>query len=81
MKKNCDVNAQELKGRLNARLEHPDEDKPKAALLACGLAAGIVMSAVIAIKVLPLAVLILAILGLGLALRLWGRFCYTPCPI
>jgi hypothetical protein len=81
MEKNCHVNGQELEGRLNAGLEHPDQDKLKPVLLACGVAAGIVVSAVIAVKLMPLAVLILAILGLAVALKLWQRLCYTPCPI
>ncbi len=78
MKKNCHMKWQELKGRLNARLQHLDKDKLKAVLLACGVAAGIVAAFLIAIKLLPVAVLILAILGLGLALQVWDRLRYLP---
>ena len=80
MKKNCHAKWQEIKGRLNARLQHLDKDKLKAVLLACGVAAGIVAAVVLAIKMLPVAALILAALGLGAALRFWERLRYLPRP-
>jgi Flp pilus assembly protein TadB len=69
-----------IKGRLAAKVAQVDKENLKVVLLACGVAVGIVASVVFALKLLPLAVLILAILGLGLALRLWERLRYLPRP-
>jgi Flp pilus assembly protein TadB len=80
MKKNCHVKRKELKGRINTRLQHLDKDKLKAVLLACGVAAGIVAAVIVAIKLMPLAALFLAILGLGAALRFWERLRFLPRP-
>ena len=80
MKKNCHAKWQELKGRFNARLQHLDNDKLKAVLLACGVAAGIVAAVILAIKLMPVAAVLLAALGLGAALRFWERLRYIPRP-
>ena len=55
-------------------------ERLKALLLACGVAAGIVAAVVISIKLMPLAAVILAALGLGAALRFWERLRYIPRP-
>lgn len=80
MRKNCHVKWQELKGRLNARLQHLDKDKLKAVLLGCGVAAGIVAAVILAIKLMPVAAVLLAALGIGAALRFWERLRYMPRP-
>ena len=69
-----------IKGRLAAKVAQVDQEKLHEVLLGCGVAVGIVASVVLALKLLPLAVLILAILGLGLALRFWERLRYLPRP-
>jgi len=69
-----------IKGRLAAKVAQVDEARLKAALLGCGVAVGIVVSAVIAIKLMPLAVLILGILGLAVVLRLFEWMRYLPLP-
>ena len=69
-----------IKGRLAAKVAEMDKEKLKAVLLASGVALGIVAAAVAAIKLMPLAVLILAILGLGAALRFWERLSFLPRP-
>jgi Flp pilus assembly protein TadB len=61
-----------IKGRLAAKIAQLDKEKFQEVLLGCGVAVGIVASVVLAIKLMPLATLILAFLGLGIALRLWG---------
>jgi Flp pilus assembly protein TadB len=61
-----------IKARLAAKVAQVDQEKLHEVLLGCGVAVGIVASVVLAIKLLPLATLILAFLGLALALRLWG---------
>ena len=69
-----------IKGRLAAKVAQVDQEKLREVLLGCGVAVGIVASVVLALKLLPLAVLILALLGLGLALRFWERLRYLPRP-
>ena len=80
MKKNCRVQWEELKGRLAARVAQMDKERLKAALLACGVAAGIVAAAIAAIKLLPVTAIILAALGLGAALRFWQQLRHMPRP-
>jgi Flp pilus assembly protein TadB len=69
-----------IKGRLAAKVAQMDKEKLKALLLAAGVAAGIVAAVILAIKLVPVAAVILAILGLGVALRFWERLRYLPCP-
>ncbi|MCX6921808.1 MAG: hypothetical protein NT154_01105 [Verrucomicrobia bacterium] len=69
-----------IKGRLAAKVAQVDKEKLRAVLSACGVAAGIVAAVLIAIKLMPAAALILAILGLGLALQVWDRLRYQPRP-
>ena len=69
-----------IKGRLAAKVAEVDKERIKAVLLACGVAAGIVLAVTIAIKLLPIAAVLLAALGLGAALRFWDRLRYIPRP-
>jgi len=70
----------QIKGRLAARMAQVDKEKLKEVLLACGVAAGLAIAVVIAMKLLPIAAVILAALGLGAALRFWERLRYMPRP-
>jgi hypothetical protein len=65
---------------LAAKVAQVDKEKLKALLLACGVTAGIVAAVIVAIKLLPVAAVILAALGLGAALRFWERLRYVPRP-
>ena len=69
-----------IKGRLAAKVAQVDQEKLHEVLLGCGVAVGIVASVVLAIKLMPLATLILAVLGLAVALRLWGLLPFLPRP-
>ena len=69
-----------IKGHLAAKVAPVDQEKLHEVLLGCGVAVGIVASVVLAIKLMPLATLILAFLGLALALRLWGLLPFMPRP-
>jgi hypothetical protein len=65
---------QRIKGRLNARFSQMDPETLKRILTAAGVAAGVVIAILIAIKLTPIALVLLAILGLSFVLRIWGRF-------
>ena len=67
-----------IKGRLAAKVALVDKEKLRAVLLACGVAAGIVAAVIIAVKLLPVAAVLLAVLGLGAALQVWDRLRYMP---
>ena len=67
-----------IKARLAAKVAQVDQEKLHEVLLGCGVVVGIVASVVLAIKLMPLATLILAFLGLALALRLWGLLPFMP---
>jgi hypothetical protein len=65
---------QRIKGRVAARLCQMDPETLKRILTAAGVAAGVIIAILIAIKLTPIALVLLAILGLGFVLRIWGRF-------
>ena len=69
-----------IKGRVATKVAQMDQEKLHEVLLGCGVTVGIVASVVLAIKLMPLATLILAFLGLALALRLWGLLPFMPRP-
>ena len=69
---NSESKRNQFKARLAAKIAQVDKEKLHDVLLGCGVAVGIGASVVLAIKLMPLAMLILAFLGLALALRLWG---------
>ena len=71
---------QRIKGKLAARLAQVDPKKLRQVLLACGVAAGTVVAVLLAIKLMPVAVTLLALLGLWLLIQLWDRLRYFPRP-
>jgi Flp pilus assembly protein TadB len=71
---------QRIKGKLAAKLAQVDPKKLRQVLLACGIAAGTVMAVLLAIKLMPVAVTLLALLGLWLVIQLWDRLRYFPRP-
>ena len=71
---------QRIKGQLATKVAQVDREKLKALLLACGVASGIVAAVILAIKLMPVAAIILAALGLGAALRFWEKLRYLPRP-
>jgi len=77
-KKKRKLNWQELKDRIEHKLAGLDREKLKKVLLACGIAAGMVLAVVVAIKMFPVGVLLLALLGLATALRFWERLRWIP---
>jgi hypothetical protein len=69
-----------VKGRINARLAQIDPDTLKRILTAAGVAAGVIIAILIAIKLTPIALVLLGLLGLAFLLRLWDRLRYFPRP-
>src|SRR6266581_42071 len=54
-RKKCKVNWQQMKQKLNAKLAGLDKEKLKQVLTACGIAAGVVLAIVFAVKLVPIA--------------------------
>jgi hypothetical protein len=69
-----------VKDRFVAKVAAMDKDKLKAVLVTCGVAVGVAAAVIAAIKLMPVTVLILAILGVGAALRFWDKLRYFPHP-
>ena len=65
--------SQRIRDGLTARFAHLDRDKLKQALIACGIAAAVATVIVVLVKVTPLIVALLALLGLGAVLQMWDR--------
>ena len=65
--------SQRIRAGLTARFAHLDRDTLKQALIACGIAAAIATTVVMLVKVTPLVVALLALMGLGAVLRMWDR--------
>ncbi len=64
---------QRIKGRFTARLCSMDQETLKRILTAAGVGAGLLIAILIAIKLTPVALVLLGILGLAFLLRLWDR--------
>lgn len=62
-----------IKGGINSRLAHLDREKLKKVLIACGVAAAVATAICILVKLTPLIVALLALLGLGAVLQMWER--------
>lgn len=62
-----------IKGGITSRLAHLDQAKLKKVLIACGVAAAVATAICILVKLTPLIVALLALLGLGAVIQMWGR--------
>ena len=80
-KKKCNISWQHLKGKLTAKLGGLEKEKLKTVLVACGIAGAVVLAVVLAVKILPVAVLLLALLGLAGVIRIWDRLRNIPRPV
>ena len=80
-RKKCKVNWQQMKQKLNAKLGGLDKEKLKTILVACGIAGGVVLAIIVAVKLVPIAVLLLALLGLAAVIKIWDRLRRGPEPI
>ena len=65
--------SQRIKGGITSRLAHLDQAKLKKVLIACGLAAAVATAICVLVKLTPLIITLLALLGLGALLQMWGR--------
>jgi hypothetical protein len=80
-KKKSRISWQHLKEKLNAHLAGVDKQRLKQVLVACGIAGGVVLSIIVAVKMVPIAVLLLALLGLACVIRIWDRLRRWPDPL
>ncbi len=80
-RKKCKVNWQQMKQKFNAKLGGLDKEKLKQVLTACGVTAGVVLAIVLAVKLVPIAALLLALLGLAGVIRVWDRLRGLPRPV
>jgi hypothetical protein len=67
-----------IKDKFTQRLETVDQEILKRALLGFGLAVATVLAVLVAIKLMPAALTLLALLGLALAIQIWDRLRYRP---
>ena len=67
------VSWKRIKGGINSRLAHLDREKLKKVLIACGVAAAVATAICVLVKLTPLIITLLALLGLGAVLQMWGR--------
>jgi len=64
---------QRIKGGITSRLAHLDQAKLKKVLIACGVAAAVATAICVLVKLTPLIVALLALLGLGAVIQMWER--------
>lgn len=62
-----------IKGGITSRLAHLDREKLRKVLIACGVAVAAAAVICILVKLTPLIVALLAVLGLGALLQTWDR--------
>ena len=67
-----------LKARLQARLGRLDNARLKQVLIACGIAAALVVAIFVLIKSIPVGLAILAIVGLGVVVRFLEELRHLP---
>jgi len=80
-KRKCRISWPRMKEKLNAKLAGLDKEKLKTVLVACGIAAGVVVAVIAAVKLVPIAVLLLAALGLAAVIKIWDRLRRMPEPV
>ena len=80
-KKKCRITWQRMKEKLNDKLAGLDKEKLKTVLVACGIAGGVVLAIIVAVKLVPIAVLLLALLGLACVIKIWDRLRKLPQPV
>lgn len=69
-----------IKCGISARLANLDREQLKKVLLACGIAAAAVAAILLLVKLTPLIIALLAVLGLGVVLQMWERLRVTRVP-
>ena len=65
--------SQRIKGGITSRLAHLDPEKLKKVLIACGVTVAAAAVICLLVKLTPLIVALLAVLGLGVVLQMWNR--------
>ena len=65
--------SQRIKGGITSRLTNLVRDKLKKVLIACGVAAAAAAAICLLVKLTPLVITILAVVGLGAVIQMWER--------
>ncbi len=65
--------SQRIKGGISSRLANLDREKLKQVLIACGVVVAAAVAICLLVKLTPLIVALLAVLGLGVVLQMWDR--------
>ena len=65
--------SQRIKGGISSRLANLDREKLKKVLIACGVTVAAALVICLLVKLTPLIVALLAVLGLGTVLHMWDR--------
>lgn len=65
--------SQRIKGGISSRLANLDREKLKKVLIACGVTVAAAAVICLLVKLTPLIVALLAVLGLGTVLHMWDR--------
>lgn len=69
---------QRIKGKFAERIAQIDPETLRSVLLACGVAVGIVATVLLLVKMLPTALVLLALLGVALIIAIWDRIRRFP---
>ena len=69
---------QRIKGKFAARIAQLDPETLRSVLLACGVAVGIVAAVLLLVKMVPTALVLLALLGVALIIAIWDRIRRFP---
>ena len=67
-----------IKAKFAARIAQIDQETLKGVLLACGVTVAIATTVLLLVKILPTAVVLLALLGIGLVIAIWDRIRRFP---
>ncbi len=67
-----------IKGKFAARIAQIDPETLRSVLLACGIAVGIVATVLLLVKMMPTALVLLALLGVALVIAIWDRIRRFP---
>lgn len=65
--------SQRIKGGITSRLAHLDREKLRKVLIACGVTVAAAAAICLLVKLTPLLITLLAVLGLGALLQTWDR--------
>src|SRR5690349_196523 len=69
-----------IKAKFAEKIAQIEPETLRSVLLACGIAAGLVAAILLLVKMVPVGICLLALLGVGLLIAIWDRIRYFPRP-